>query len=173
MSEKTLKFGNIEVNKIEFHVSKGAITLDFINIDKIVISDKLKHNDNGSKHFIGYTVENSFRPLCIIFPQMSGYLKYFNNRGKNMSFKIEDNSVLVKYNQVWNKIKKSIGIKFHSKPVYDKKYIQAKVKQFEGVVNTVFWTNKIPKGGLHYICIAVINIDFIIKMEKKTILKFI
>ena len=69
MSEKTLKFGNIEVNKIEFHVSKRAITLDFVNIDKIVISDKLKHNDNGSKYFIGYTDENSFRPLCIIFPK--------------------------------------------------------------------------------------------------------
>ena len=26
-------------------------------------------------------------PLCIILPQMSGWIKYFENGGKNMSFK--------------------------------------------------------------------------------------
>ena len=41
---------------------------------------------------------------------------------------IEDDSVLVKYNEIWNKIKKKLNIKFHSMPVYDEKYIKAKVK---------------------------------------------
>ena len=35
---------------------------------------------------------------------MSGYLKYFDDGGKNISFKIEDDNVLVKYNEIWNKI---------------------------------------------------------------------
>ena len=43
--------------------------------------------------------------MCIILPQMSGYIKYFENGGKNMSFKIDDESVYIKYNQIWNKIK--------------------------------------------------------------------
>ena len=52
---------------------------------------------------------------------MSRYIKYFDDGGKNMSFKIEDDNLLVKYNEIWNKIKKTLDIKFHSKPVYGKK----------------------------------------------------
>ena len=40
MSENTLKFNNIRVNKKEFHKSKQPIDLDLINIDQIVLSDK-------------------------------------------------------------------------------------------------------------------------------------
>ena len=42
---------------------------------------------------------------------MSGYIKYFENSRKNMSFVIKDDSVLVKYNEIWNKIKKTLNIK--------------------------------------------------------------
>ena len=42
MSEKTLKFNNIRINKREFHKSKQAIDLDSITADKIVVSDKFK-----------------------------------------------------------------------------------------------------------------------------------
>ena len=66
---------------------------------------------------------------------MSGYMKYFENRGKNMSFIIKDDSILVKYNEIWNKIKKTISIKFHSMPVYDEKYIKAKEN---GVIKNFF-----------------------------------
>ena len=51
---------------------------------------------------------------------------------------IEDNSVLGKYKDIWNKMKKIKGIKFHSNPVYDEKHIKAKVKIFNSVVNTKF-----------------------------------
>ena len=54
MSEKTLKFDNIRVNKKEFHKSKQAINLDLVNVDRIVVSDKFMHNDNSFKYFIGY-----------------------------------------------------------------------------------------------------------------------
>ena len=59
---------------------------------------------------------------------MSGYTKYFNNGRKNMYLMIEDDRVLAKYNDIWNKIKKTLNIKFHSMPVYDEKYIKANVK---------------------------------------------
>ena len=36
---------------------------------------------------------------------MSGYIKYFESGGKNMSFSIKDDDVLVKYNEIWDKIK--------------------------------------------------------------------
>ena len=55
----------------------------------------------------------------------------------------------------------------YSEPVYDDKYINTKLKTFHGVVNTIFPDNKIPKGNIHYICIAAINIDSIMKIDKK------
>ena len=69
---------------------------------------------------------------------MSGYVKYFDNDGKIMSIKTENHCVLVKYNDIWKKIKEMLGMKFHGKPVYDEKYIKAKIIVFNGVVNTVF-----------------------------------
>ena len=102
MIEKTLKFDNIVVNKKEFHKSKQPIDLDFVNLDQIVISDKFKHSDDGFKYFIGYREGEIIKPLCIILPQMSGYIKYF----ENMSFVIKDDNVLDEYNEIWNKIKR-------------------------------------------------------------------
>ena len=62
-------------------------------------------------------------PLCIILPQMSGFIKYFDNGGKNMSFKTEDVSVsFLKYNEIWSSIKKILNIIFYSQPIYNEKY---------------------------------------------------
>ena len=47
MSEKTLKFDNIRVNKKEFHKSKKPIDFNVLNTNQIVVSDKFKHSDNG------------------------------------------------------------------------------------------------------------------------------
>ena len=85
---------------------------------------------------------------------------------------IEDDSVLFKYIYVWNKIKEIKDIKFHSNPVYDKKYIKAKVKNFNGLININFLGNEVPKEGVHYTCIACIDIDSVMKMDKKIIHKF-
>ena len=54
MSEKTLKFSNIKINKKDFHKSKQVIDLDSVTTDKIVVSDKSRHNEEGYKYFIGY-----------------------------------------------------------------------------------------------------------------------
>ena len=85
---------------------------------------------------------------------------------------IEDDSVLFKYIYVWNKIEEIKDIKFHSNPVYDKKYIKAKVKNFNGLININFLGNEVPKEGVHYTCIACIDIDSVMKMDKKIIHKF-
>ena len=115
MSVKTLKFGNIEDNKKEFHQSKQPI-------NPIVVSNNFKHIDDGSEHFIGYKEGEIVKPLCIVLSQMTWYIKYFENWGKNMSFVIKDDDMLDKYNDIWDKIKEKLSIKFHSMPVYDEKY---------------------------------------------------
>ena len=64
-----LKFGDVVVNKSKFHASKQAIALNFVNTNKIVVSDKFKLSDDGSKYFIGYLHnDDAIRPLCIILP---------------------------------------------------------------------------------------------------------
>ena len=126
MSEKTLKFDNIKVKKKEFHKSKQPVNLDLINVDQIVVSDKFKHSDGSFKYFIGYKDGEIVKPLCIILPQMTGYIKYFENGGKNMSFVIKDDMRLEKCNEICNKIKETLSIKFHSMPVYDEKCNKSK-----------------------------------------------
>ena len=121
MTEKTLKFNNIRVNKKEFHKSKKAIDLVSVNIDQIVVSNKFKHNNEGFKYSIVYQENEIIKPLlCIILPQISGYIKYFEYRGMNMSFFIKDGEVWEKYEQIWGLIKNKLGINFHSELVYDK-----------------------------------------------------
>ena len=68
MSENTLRFDNIRVNKKQFHKSKQTINLDLVNVDQIVTSDKYKHSDDGFEHLLGYKKNEIVRPLCIILP---------------------------------------------------------------------------------------------------------
>ena len=75
MSRNTLKFNNIRVNKKEFHKSKQAIDLNLVVVDQIVVSDKFKHSNDGFKYLISYQEGETVKPLCIILPQMSGYIK--------------------------------------------------------------------------------------------------
>ena len=106
-------------------------------------------------------------PLCIILPQMDGYIKYFENAGKNMSFKIEDEEVYIKYNQVWNKIKELLSVKFYNEPIYEDKYFKTKVKTFSSVINTLFSGDQILKERVRYTCISCISIDSVLRVNKK------
>ena len=167
MSEETLKFNNIRVNKKEFQKSKQAIDLMSVNVDQIVVSDKFNHSDEGFKYFIGYQEGEIVKPLCIILPQMSGYIKYFENGGKNMSFLIKDDEVWEKYENIWDVIKNKLSIKFHSEPIYEQIYLKAKVREFDGVIKTNFLGNNTLKENMHYAYIACITIDSVMKIDKK------
>ena len=75
MTKKTRRFNNIKVNNKKFHISEEPIYLMSVNIDQIVVSDKFNNNNNGSKYFIGYQKSEIVKPVCIILPQMSGYIQ--------------------------------------------------------------------------------------------------
>ena len=92
MSEKTLQF-NIILNKKKCHKSKEQIDLLSVDVNRIVVAYKFKRNNESFKHFIGYQEGEIVKPLRIILPQMSGYIKYFENGSKNMSFLIKDDEV--------------------------------------------------------------------------------
>ena len=58
---------------------------------------------NSLKYCIGYNDGDVIRPLCIILPQMIGYIKHFDSN-KTMLFKVSDNKILKKYNKIWEKV---------------------------------------------------------------------
>ena len=98
---------------------------------------------------------------------LTGYIKYFVNGAKNMSFAIKDDMCLNKYNEIWDKMKNTLNIKFHSMLVYDEKYIKAKVREVNGVIKTNYLSDEVPKENEHYTCIPCTTIDSVMRMEKK------
>ena len=98
---------------------------------------------------------------------MSGYIKYFKYGGQNMPFLIKDDKVLEQYEQIWDVIKNKLNIKSHSSPVYNKKHLKTKLREYDGVIKTNFLGNGMPKENMHCTCIACITIDSVMKMEKK------
>ena len=83
------------------------------------------------------------------------------------SFIVKDDDIIDKYNEIWDRIKEKLNIKFHSMPVYDQTYIKAKVREFDGKIKTNILGDGVPKENMHYTCIACITIDSVMRMDKK------
>ena len=143
--------------------------LDSVDLSKIVVSSRWKLNDETYKYFCGYLNNNVIKPLCVILPQMNGYVKYFDDGGKNMSFIADDEKVFEKYDEIWNVVKRLLKLKFTVDPIRNDKYISSKLKIFRKKNLTTFNNNNIvPVEKNHYICIPAIDIESVLKIDKKT-----
>ena len=171
MSSQKIKFGDKEVDKKTFYSSKEAILLDSVDLSKIVVSSRWKLNDTTYKYFCGYLNNDVIKPLCVILPQMNGYIKYFDDGGKNMSFVTDDEKVYEKYNEIWNVVKVLLKLKFAASPIRNDQYILAKLKIFKKKNLTTFNNNIVPIEKNHYICIPAIDIDSVLKIDKKAYLE--
>ena len=126
MSPKTIKFGDKEIYRKEFYSSKQAIPLDSVDLDNIVVSSKWKINDTTYKYLCGYLNNDVIQPLCVILPQMNGYIKYFDDGGKSMmSFVMDDEEIYEKYNEIWEVMRKLLKVDFTVSPIRDDKYLVA------------------------------------------------
>ena len=143
MSLRKIKFGDKEIYKTNFYSSKQAISLDSVDLNKIVVSKKWNINDTTYKYVCGYLNNDTIQPLCVILPQMDGYIKYFDNGGKNMSFVTDDDKIYKKYNEIWEVVKKHLTFNNNN-------------------------NNSIPIEKNHYICIPAIDIDSVLKIDKRT-----
>ena len=101
-------------------------------------------NDTTYKYLCGYLNNDAIQPLCVILPQMSGHIKYFDDGGKNMSFVTDDEEVYKKYNEIWEVVRKLLKLKFTVGPIQDDKYIIAKFKIFNKINRTTFTDDIIP-----------------------------
>ena len=168
MSSQKIKFGDKEVDKKKFYSSKEAILLDSVDLSKIIVSSRWKLNDTTYKYFCGYLNNDGIKPLCVSLPQMNGYIKYFDDGGKNMSLVTDDEKVYEKYNEIWNVVKGLLKLKFTVSLIRNDKYILAKLKIFRKKNITTFNNSNItPTEKNHYICIPAIDIDSILKIDTK------
>ena len=156
--------------------------LDSVDLSKIVLPSRWKLNDTTYKYFCGYlnndttgssSSERIIKPLCVVLPQMNGYIKYFDDGGKNMSFVTDDENVYEKHNEIWNVVKGLLKLKFTTSPIRDDKYILAKLKIFKKKNLTTFNNNNNNNNNIapieknHYTCIPAIDIDSVLKIDKK------
>ena len=157
------------IKKNSIHL-KQAILLDSVDLNKIVVSNKWKINDTTYKYLCGYLNNDVIQPLCVILTQMNGYIKYFDDGGKNMSFVTDDKEVYKKYNEIWEVVRKLLKIKFTVDTVgagRDDKYIIAKLKIFNKINRTTFTGDIIAFERNNYVCIAAIDIDSVLKIDNK------
>ena len=68
---------------------------------------------------------------------------------------------------MWEVVRKLLKLKFTVSPVRDDKYIIVKLKIFKNVNITTFTNNVIPEENTHYTCISAIDIDSVLKIDKK------
>ena len=115
----------------------------------------------------GYLNNDVIQPLCVILPQMNGYIKYFDDGGKNISFVTDDEEVYNKYNEIWEVVRKPLKLKFTVGPVRDDKHIIVKLKIFNKINRTTFTDDIISFEKNHYTCIPAIDIDSVLKIDNK------
>ena len=107
MESKTLYNSEMCVDKNACHNNKSSISINEIEINKIVLFNKTLYGNKGSsKRYIGYRhKDGTLSPLNAKLPQLTGYAKHFNNVDKLINFSVTDKELLKKYNEICDKIK--------------------------------------------------------------------
>ena len=131
------------------------------------MSSKWKISDTTYKYLCGYLYNDVIQPLCVILPQINGYIKHFDDGGKNMSFVTDDEEVYEKYNEIWEVVRKLLKLKFTVGPIRGDKYLIARLKIFNRINRTSFTDNAIPIERTSYNCIPAIDIDSVLKIDNK------
>ena len=96
MDKKIIKFDYTEIEQYEFLQYKNVILISNIDINEIVVSNKFPFGKQDFKYLIGYKDNKEIRPLCILFPEMSIYKRYFD-KTKCIYFMIKDEKLFDKY----------------------------------------------------------------------------
>ena len=108
----------LKSTKQKFHQHKRLISIKNIDINKIVVSNKVFFGKKGFKYFIGYKHAKKVRPSCLFLPKMSAYRRGFDEN-KYIYFLIKDDELLEKYNKILEKVKHMIKKEFDSETVYN------------------------------------------------------
>ena len=169
MSGKNINFDDKKIKRSSFYKNKKINNIEDTDVNNILVSKKEPYSTKNSlKYFIRYIDNDIIIPLCIRFPQMTGYARKFNENA-TMSFIVKDKKLLKKYSKIWETTEGLMKITFESKPVYgeDVKYIKTKIKAYANSVITNFHNKKMPKEKALCKCLSIIMIDSVIKANQK------
>ena len=144
----------LKLKNNKFCPHKTPIILGNVDAEKAVVSNKiffpvstlLVYWYNGSK----------VKPLNIMLPKTSTYVKRSDGQTKWMYYLIEDDELLAKYNTIWDRVSADIKKQFYNEPVYYKNYLKTKIKSYGDEVTDFFHT-----------CLAVTSLDSALKKDDK------
>ena len=103
MDKKITKFDDTEIEEHKFHQYKSPISINNIDINEIVVSNKFLFGKQDFKYSIGCKDNKEIRPLCIFYPGMNIYKRY-SDKTKCMYFMIKDENFFDKYITIWEKL---------------------------------------------------------------------
>ena len=142
---KEYKYWRQKKSKSEFYKNKKVFQIDYIDVNKILVSKKEPYGTNRSfKYFIGYNDNDVIRPLYV---RLTGYARRFDENAA-MSFKANNEEILKNYNKIWKNVEKVMKIDFESKAIYvvddddDDKYIKTKKIYMQAVWLQIFVIKK-------------------------------
>ena len=170
MEPKILSYGETGIIKTAFQKKTTSINLNEIEINRIALFDKTSYGNKSSfNRYIGYKHKGEalLSPLNVKLPQLIGYAEHFNNGDKLINFLVTDKELLKKYTEIWNKIKSLFKKEFDKKPLYDNKYISAKVNgtEFEHRILKANERRNLPiklKNGSRHEYLSIILLDSIL-----------
>ena len=163
-----VKFGKSEIPKEKLYAPKKPTKIWDVNVGNVLIS-KLVITKTNSKYLIEY-LDKDKRPLVLIMPKMSGYVKTFKVEDKNnklISFRIVDETLLEKYKAIWNKIEDLKYIEFNALPVYGDRYTKTKTRTYSNKVYTDSRDLNVPEDDIEFESFTVISIDSLLLYENK------
>ena len=132
----------------------------------MLVSNKIYFVEENYNYFTGYFWYNGnkVKPLHIMLPKTRTYVKSCDGQTKWKYFLIEDDDLLEKYNNIWDKVAADIK-KIDNEPVYNKEYLKTKIKCHRDQI-TDFYNKEIPKVESNHTCLAVISLDFVLKKDE-------
>ena len=131
MDKKIIEFADTEIEEYKFHQNKNPILINDIDIDKLIVSNKLLFGKQDFEYFIGYKDSEKIRPLCIFCPQMIIHKRNFDENRQIYLF-IEKEKGFVKYMKILEKVRNIIKNKFNRELIYSKNYLKAEKKNTKG-----------------------------------------
>ena len=134
--------------KSKFHQHKEPISIKNIDINKIVVSNRVSFGKKAFKYFIGYKDAKKLELYIYFSQKLSGYRKDFHET-KYMSFFIKDDQLLEKHNEICEKVKNSLKKEFNNEPVYNEKYLKAKINPITEKSTQISTTIKYQKMVLN------------------------
>ena len=178
MSGNSINFDNKKIKISDFYKNKNKkiFNIDYIDVNKILVSKKEQYGKNNSfKYFIGYNDNDIIRPLFVKLPKTTSYINKFKDKKTKitttaMSLMVKDKQLFKNYNKIWEKIESLMRKKFDSKLFYgndDNKYIKTKIKTFKDSIITNFHDKKLPEEKIPYKCLSIIVLDSVVKTDNE------